>query len=383
MSPSSPALLLVLLALGGPASARVCLPPIFEDGLRLQRVGRVRTFWIDPLLRQHELCWREPASPDERRVVAVGNSTVLGFPNRADETVWAHLNRRFRTADPPAHFYNLGFAFTYQIKEVLILREAVDYAPDLVVYGLTFDDLRPMLPAMYPPTIEFMIANKGEIAALAAEHPPGVSEPLDYYRRTQEKGTFPLPFLHLREIGSLVRSAAREHAQALAALPLFGADERDPPVRVGRRQASYDCEEVRASYEKWYGGWQEWNVLAYLEWIQGRFGTRVLVVNWPVAHEPRGDCYNARYTTEGLEEYRRWLRRETDARGLAYLDLHGLLPARAFVDSLHPSARGHARVADALEPTLRALLGEGPAPGGTGETAGGKRAFQGPPGPGQ
>lgn len=353
---SSAALALLVACAASPAGARLCLPGVFEGGRRLQRIGAVTAFWIEPLLRQHALCWRKPAADGEWRVVAVGNSTVLGFPNPADQTVWGVLNRRFEDADPPAHFFNLGFAFTYQLKEVLILREVMKYEPDLVVYGITFDDMRPVVPAMYPPTVEFMRANKAELIALAAEEPPGVGEPLARYREHLKKAA-PAWYLELRELGTFARILLQEGARALRRWPVFGGDgsvEWDEPHIAARKD--YDCEEIVKGYELWFSGWRDWNVLAYLEWLQQRFGVPIVVVNWPVAFEPRGICHNARYTTEGLEEHRAWLREQSAAHGLEFVDLHGLLPTREFVDSLHPTARGQAIVAEALEPKLRELL---------------------------
>jgi hypothetical protein len=101
--------------------------------------------------------------------------------------------------------------------------------------------------------------------------------------------------------------------------------------------------------------WRSWNILAYLEELHRSRGVEVLVVNWPVAHEPVGDCYNVRYPNAGLAEFRDWVREETRARGLAHLDLQDLLPADEFIDSLHVTAAGHARIAAALGPIVRTV----------------------------
>ncbi len=76
-----------------------------------------------------------------------------------------------------------------------------------------------------------------------------------------------------------------------------------------------------------------------------------------LAHEPLGDCYNVRYSNALVAELIQFLHEQTAARGLAYLDLHDLLPPEEFFDSLHPTLAGHQRIAEylaaALEPILR------------------------------
>src|SRR6185436_4843382 len=98
------------------------------------------------------------------------------------------------------------------------------------------------------------------------------------------------------------------------------------------------------------------NVLAYLEEERRRSGIEVLIVHWPIAHEPVGDCYNVRFTAEIVPQFEAWLRSESARRGLHYLDLHDLLPSERFLDSVHIGAEGHAeiaaRVAAALDPVV-------------------------------
>src|SRR6185503_4423070 len=87
---------LMLAAAAAPAGAtpRLCLPPAFDGGQRLFSLPSPYVFWLAPLLRQHELCWRRPASPDERRIVLIGNSAVYGYPLEAERTMSAVLNQR-------------------------------------------------------------------------------------------------------------------------------------------------------------------------------------------------------------------------------------------------------------------------------------------------
>jgi len=118
------------------------------------------------------------------------------------------------------------------------------------------------------------------------------------------------------------------------------------------------CEETLQQNDNMYANFAQWNPLEYLADIRARSGRGVLVVNWPVIHEPQGTCYNRRYGAEWLARYNAWLAAEAERRGFAYLDLHDLLPAENFIDSLHLNAAGHeiiaARIAAALMPLVQA-----------------------------
>jgi lysophospholipase L1-like esterase len=84
----------------------------------------------------------------------------------------------------------------------------------------------------------------------------------------------------------------------------------------------------------------------------------VVVINWPVAHEPVDGCYNVRYPAPALAAYNAWLREETAARGLRYVDLHDLLPPERFLDSVHVTAAGQAEIADRLVEAVEPVVAE-------------------------
>jgi hypothetical protein len=121
---------------------------------------------------------------------------------------------------------------------------------------------------------------------------------------------------------------------------------------------NYSCERVQQQFETNYADWKSWNLLEYLAELRDERGIEILIVNWPVSREPRGDCYNIRYSNAALADYLDWLGEQTEALDLPYLDLHDLLDRREFVDSLHPTARGQAKVAGRLAARLEELLSE-------------------------
>jgi hypothetical protein len=335
-----------------------CLPPLFEAGQRLHPAHGSGVLWLELALRQHEVCWREPSDAGEKRIAVVGNSAIFGFPLPVEQSFAAQVNRRFAAQRVPAHLFNLGWIFTYQLRDALILHEALRYAPDVIVYPLTLDDFIHHAPAFVPPQlVEFFERNTEALAAFAAEEPPGLVEPLERYQPVIRSRRFGRSsFEHLREAGTFARLTVRQHAasvaQQWAELPPL------PPPKLGHRRKKYDCAETFVRVANLLPDWSEWNVIAYLEQIRRDRGIEVLVINWPVEHWPIGDCYNARYSNAGVEEFNRWIAEQTRTRGLRYLDLHDLLAPDGFIDSLHLTAAGHQQVAAAVADALLSMLAE-------------------------
>jgi hypothetical protein len=334
-----------------------CLPPLFDGGLRLHALPTPKVFWLELLLRQHELCWRKAAPPGELRVVLFGSSAVYGFPLSAEESVGGCLNRHFAGRGARARLFNLAFVNPYQLRDALIIREALAYDPDVILYPLTLAEFHHIAPMPFPPVIKFFDANRGPLSAMISAPPPGLEEPLSRYgQHLQRRGSNHYPTDQLREAGLFVRLGARSLAESIAArlnapLPPFQA-------RPKGHQAVYDCSETEWKMASSFANWKQWNVLAYLEVLQRELGVQVLIVHWPIAHQPLGACYSVRYTNAAVADFATWLREESAARGLGYLDLHDLLPLDLFLDSLHPSPQGHRRVAEAVARVLDPMLEE-------------------------
>ncbi len=266
---SSTTALLFALALAGAlaagarrAEARpwLCLPPVFEGGQRLQPLTPPHIFWLPLLLRQHELCWRPLLRPAERRIVLLGNSAVLGFPLDVEKTFGGLLNRHFAERGIPAHLYNLGFVTTYQVRDVLILHEALAYKPDVIVYPLSLDDLAHIAPMPYAMLVQFFDSNRAAMSELIADPPPGLEEPFRLYGKYFLEHPDPAAAVEsLREVGAFLRATARAGAEWFfqrfnSPLPPF-----DPGKR--KRKMKYDCSDTEWKTATNLSNWEKWNVL--------------------------------------------------------------------------------------------------------------------------
>jgi len=154
-----------------------------------------------------------------------------------------------------------------------------------------------------------------------------------------------------------LRGAAKQQALWVAQRVGSPAPPALPPIR-GR--LPYDCRHTEQTLALQFPRWKEWNILGYLEQLHRTHGVEVLIVNWPSAHDPVGDCYNARYSNAAMDDFNRWLAAEAAARDLPYLDLHDFLPTDDFFDSMHLDPAGQsaiaARLADVLDPIAREIV---------------------------
>ena len=351
---------LAFMCAARPSAARLCLPPLFENGQRLHPLTDVRLMWLEPLLRQHEICWRDKAS--DVRIALFGDSAVFGFPLPADQSFSALLNAQFAAARLPAHIFNLAWVFTYQPRDALILHESLAYEPDLIVYVLTLVNLMHVAPAPYPfPLVRFFELNTEALTRLTAAPPPGLAEPFELYRQVADRSIWLVATDRLRQLGYLTHAVF--HSLANDMTRRLGAEPPPEPLPAPTHLAAYDCQATLKQNATMFRDFESWNPLEDLAAIRARTGTDVLVINWPDAAEPRGRCFNRRYGAALIHEYNRWLGEETARLGLPYLDLQDLLAPSEFIDSLHVTADGHRqiaeRVAQALEPLVQARLAAG------------------------
>ena len=355
--------LLLLLAILVPVSAGArpwCVPPVFDQGRRLHPLPNPEVFWLEIMLRQHELCWRKPASTGELRVMLFGSSAVYGFPLPVEETVSEYLNRQFASANIPARLFNLAFVTPNQVRDALLMHEVLPYDPDVIVYPLTLAEFRHIAPMWFPTSTRFFEMNDAALQRLVSDPPAGLEEPVAHYAKANSNNAAHLHSTdQLRDAGLYARRLAGATAETVAAR----VNSPRPPhkAKAGKRQTEYDCSETERAMIS-YANWREWNVLAYLEDLQRRHGIRVLVVHWPIAHEPLGNCYSVRYTNAVVKDFADWISAQTTQRQLAYLDLRDFIPAETFIDSLHLKPEGHQliaeKIAQRLNPILRDVLAQ-------------------------
>jgi hypothetical protein len=348
-------LLLGVLLLPGVARP-MCLPPFFEGGQRLLPAPGPYVDWLAPLLRQHEVCWRRVAG--EQRIFVIGNSAVHGLPHPPEETFQALLNHTFDTRGVAAHVFNLAWINAYQWKDAFILNQALPFAPDVIVYPTTLSDIDHTRYSFFATLVRFFDANGPEVVAFADERPPGLEPCAAAYARAQRErlaqtGTM----ARLHELGGLVRAAVYDRAARLA-LRFDPAHPLSAGAVNARLPGPYDCAAVHRAIDPIVSDWHDWSILPYLSDVGRRTGAAIVVVNWPLFHDPVADCYSGRYTNAGVGFFDDWLAAETARLGVTYVDLHDALAPEDFLDSIHVARSGHRKIMERLAPVLEAVVAE-------------------------
>jgi hypothetical protein len=121
------------------------------------------------MLASHAIA--RPKAADEYRVVMIGDSAVWGYLLKPSETQAACLDGFGLTlpSGRKVRVYNLGYPKLTAVKDLLILRHALQYQPDLVIWPVTLASLYPsdqLQPTAFPMTT----ANYDEVAALVEQY---------------------------------------------------------------------------------------------------------------------------------------------------------------------------------------------------------------------
>lgn len=97
-------------------------------------------FNLDAMFASHALAGGAK-SPDEYRLILIGDSSVWGFLLKPDETLAASINvENLVTPDGRrVKAYNLGYPTMSLTKDLLLLSRALDYQPDMVIWLFTLE----------------------------------------------------------------------------------------------------------------------------------------------------------------------------------------------------------------------------------------------------
>ena len=96
-------------------------------------------FDLDAMFASHVLAGTEK-TPDEYRVLLIGDSSVWGTLLAPEQTLAGQLNASPITAcGKQVHAYNLGYPTISLMKDLMILDQAKQYQPDMVIWLTTLE----------------------------------------------------------------------------------------------------------------------------------------------------------------------------------------------------------------------------------------------------
>lgn len=109
---------------------------------------------LPAMFASHELTGA--AKPDhEYRVIFIGDSSTWGYLLPPNQTLTAHINQQQLTASDGRRLraYNLGYPVMSLTKDFLILSQALEYKPDLIVWLVTLESM-PRSKQLFPPLLQ-------------------------------------------------------------------------------------------------------------------------------------------------------------------------------------------------------------------------------------
>ncbi|MCI0551134.1 MAG: hypothetical protein L0287_09280 [Anaerolineae bacterium] len=297
-------------------------------------------FDLDAMFASHILTGT-PKTPDEYRVLLIGDSSVWGTLLKPDETLAGQLNSKSVPAcEKTARVYNLGYPYISLMQELMILDEALQYQPDMVIWLITLESL--------PSDKQFgspLVANNSErVRELIAKYDLN-ADPNDpaLVNASKWDQTF---VSQRRALADLLR------LQIYGMLWAATGIDQIYPENYERAQidleASDDFHELKSLQ----------NALA-LDVLDAGISAvpNTILVNEPIliSNGLNSDIrYNFFYPRWAYDEYRMLLSEYVTERNLTYLDLWDIAPIEEFTNSaVHLTPAGEALLADKIAQAIQ------------------------------
>jgi hypothetical protein len=305
---------------------------------------------LDAMFSAHEIAGI-PKAADEYRVLVIGDSSVWGVLLNADETLSAYLNKaQHRTPDGKRiRTYNIGYPIQSLMKDVLLLRYAMRYQPDLIVWLVTLESFAP----------------KQQLESLLVrENPEPVRELIGKYNLKIDPND---PKFRNLSLWDHTIVGQRRALADLLRLQLYGApwaitriDQRYPRFYEPRM-------ENFGTDITWQGFSPPLLTVDDLAFDVLRAGlgvagnTPVIIVNEPIfiSHGVNSHLrYDFFYPRWAYDVYRDLISAQASAQGWHYIDLWNVISPDLFTDSaVHVTPVGSRQLAERVGKAIEDLIG--------------------------
>ncbi|MEW6567896.1 MAG: hypothetical protein AB1449_06975 [Chloroflexota bacterium] len=331
---------------------------VFPGRLRLPygenpaRDYNLSPYSLEAMIASHEIAGAAP-TPDELRVLVLGDSSIWGFLLQADQTVAAQLDRAGLVLPDGRRVraFNLGYPIMSLTKDLLILQRTLPYQPDLVIWLVTLESF-PRPKQLYPPLLQH---NAASVRSLIEAYNL-VLDPLD--PRLMDDTFWGRTLIgRRRDLADLLR--LQLYGVLWAAT---GVDQEIPETYTPRMEdLPADITFQGFAPGKLTPEDLAFDVLAAGHRLAGQ--TPVLIVNEPmfVSRGANSDIrYNFYYPRWTYDDYRAWLAQQCAAQGWQCLDLWQAIPADEFTDSaIHYTPDGARLLAERLGAWIQAWAASG------------------------
>ncbi len=304
-------------------------------------------FNLDAMFASHAVAAAKTA--DEYRVVLIGDSSTWGFLLKPDETLSAALDAGHLTGPDGrrVHVYNLGYPTLSLAKDLLLLKYALHYQPDMIVWLVTLESF-PRDKQLASPIVQH---NPVEMQALIQAYGLGLDPQDPGFTRS---GFWQNNLVgRRRDLADLVRLQLYGVMWAATGIDQYYPQTYDPP------QVNLPADETFHGLKP--PGFRPDDIS--LDILQAGFQAAgkvpVLLVNEPIftsSGENSDIRYNFFYPRWAYDQYRQILSSESQAHGWHYLDLWNLLPADQFTNSaIHVTPSGEAEIAQKIAEAVTSL----------------------------
>lgn len=297
-------------------------------------------FDLDAMFASHVLAGTKKA-PDEYRVLLIGDSSVWGTLLTPEQTLAGQINHNAVSAcGKTVRAYNLGYPTISLTKDLMILDQAKQYQPDLIVWLTTLE----AFPNDKQLTSPIVANNAERVRNLITNYqlPFDPNNPALVRPSTWEQ-TF---VSQRRAVADLLR------LQIYGALWASTGIDQVYPENYERAQTDLEPN------PDFHGLASLENTLAFDVLDAGMsVAPHMLLVNEPMLISDginRDIRYNFFYPRWAYDEYRQELAGHARARNWNYLDLWDLVPASEFTNSaIHLTPTGEGLLAKQLADTIQ------------------------------
>jgi hypothetical protein len=293
-------------------------------------------FDLEAMFASHVIDGTEQ-SPDEYRVVLIGDSSVWGTLLTPEQTLAGQLNARtIKACGRNVRVYNLGYPYISLAQELLILDRALQYHPDMVIW-LT--------------TLESLPKEKQLGSPLVANNPERIREIIAKYKLNLDPDD---PALRYPTNWDETFVNRRRHLADLLRLQINGllwaatGIDQYYPEDYERAQIDLDADE---KFHEFTPDVSLSDVLSFEILDAGMSAANVptLLINEPIliSNGRNSDIrYNFFYPRWAYDEYRTLLAERAKQNNWNYLDTWDLVPMQEFTNSgVHMTPYGESLLA--------------------------------------
>jgi hypothetical protein len=292
----------------------------------------------------------QPKADNEFRILLIGDSSTWGWFLRIEDTLASNLNARdYSVNGRQVIAYNVGYPIMSLTKDLLLLDEAVQYEPDMIVWLVTLASF-PREKQIFPPLVH--------------NNPERVRSLIERYNLNLDLND--PRFAELDFWGNSLIGQRRELANWLR-LQTYGFSwmatgiDQAIPAEITLRQSEFDEDVSWETFSEPTTITEDdlaFDVLA--AGVQMAGNVPVLIINEPMFISDDDLRYNSFYPHWAYDAYRDLLAQKANESDWHYLDLWDTIAPDEFTDTpVHLTPRGSTQLSEIIGQAVEGITTNG------------------------